>query len=105
MAGAAGLGFDGSPPAAIITGFIVLVGVVAIGSLLVTIAALVAAPQVYVVPADDRLLGRAGPRAAVADRGIVRPTRLVTRPMLALIVLGVLAGLAGVLSLSSTLAG
>jgi hypothetical protein len=98
VAGAAGLGFDGSALTAIVTGFMVLAGIVAIGSLLVTVAALVAAPQVYVFL---RMTGYSAglDRAQPPPAGVVGRTRLVTRPMLALIILGVLAGLAGVLTL------
>ena len=84
-------------PVAIVSGILVLACVVAIGSLLVTIAALVAAPQVYVFL---KLTGYSAglDRAHVPTDGRERPPRLVTRPMLVLIGLGALAGLAGVLS-------
>jgi hypothetical protein len=93
----AGLGFDRSMPVAILTGILVLACVVAIGSLLVTIAALVAAPQVYVFL---KLTGYSAglDRARVPTDGSERPPRLITRPMVVLIGLGALAGLAGVLS-------
>ena len=97
VASAAGLGFDGSMPFAIVTGVLVLACVVAIGSLLVTIAALVAAPQVYVFL---KLTGYSAglDRARLPTDGAERPPRLITRPMAVLIGLGALAGLAGVLS-------
>ena len=97
VATAVGLGFDRTLPVAIVTGFLVLALVVAVGSLLVTIAALVAAPQVYVFL---KLTGYSAglDRARVPADGSERPPRLVTRPMLVLIGLGALAGLAGVLS-------
>jgi hypothetical protein len=101
VADASGMTLDGSPPAAIATILVILVVVIAIGSLLVTIAALVAAPQVYAFlkltgysAGLDRSLASADPTG--------RPLRLITRPMLALIVLGALAGLAGILSLPPT---
>ena len=97
VAGAVGLGFEGSMPVAIVSGVLVLACVVAIGSLLVTIAALVAAPQVYIFV---KLTGYSAglDRARVPTEGPERPPRLITRPMLVLIGLGALAGLAGVLS-------
>ena len=98
IASAAGLGLDGSVPTALVTVALVLVCVVAIGSLLVTIAALIAAPQVFVFL---RMTGYSAglDRARVVTDGSERPPRMVTRPMLALIVFGVVAGIAGVLSL------
>ncbi|HET9344288.1 MAG TPA: hypothetical protein VFO05_01195 [Candidatus Limnocylindrales bacterium] len=97
VASAAGLGFDGSPAVAIVTGTLVLACVVAIGSLLVTIAALVASPQVYIFL---KLTGYSAglDRARLPTDGTERLPRLITRPMAVLIGLGALAGLAGVLS-------
>ena len=85
-------------PVAIVTGILVLACVVAIGSLLVTIAALVAAPQVYVFLKLTGYSAGPGPCPPARPTGRERPPRLITRPMLVLIGLGALAGLAGVLS-------
>jgi hypothetical protein len=97
---AAGLGLDGSAATALVTVAVVLACVVAVGSLVVTIAALVVAPQVFVflrITGYSVGLDRARPAAEVSGR----PTRLVTRPMLALIGLTSLAALAGLLTLWS----
>ena len=98
--GATGLGIEGSAATALVTVAVVLACVVAVGSLVVTIAALVVAPQVFVFL---RITGYSGglDRARPAAEGSGRPTRLVTRPMLALIALTVLAALAGLLTLWS----
>jgi hypothetical protein len=96
FADAAGLGLDKSLPAAILTGVLILAFVVALGSLIVTVAALVAAPQVYVfakMTGYSQGLNRTQPPAADAPR-----TRIVTRPMLALIILAGLAALVGFLA-------
>jgi hypothetical protein len=104
VADASGLTLDGPLPVAIATVLVILVVVIAIGSLLVTIAALVAAPQVY---AFLKLTGYSSglDRSLPAADPTGRPLRLITRPMLAVIVLGGLAGLAGILSLGLTPAG
>jgi hypothetical protein len=98
VATAIGLGLDGSFVAALATVAVVLACVVALGSLLVTIAALIAAPQVFVFL---RMTGYSAglDRTAVAAEQWDRRTRLVTRPMIALIVFGVIAGIAGILAL------
>lgn len=90
---AAGLTLNGSPAIALVTVSIILVGLVAFASLLVTITALIAAPQVYVFV---RMTGYTGglDRAERRD-GSVERTRLVTRPMLLLIGFTVLAGVVG----------
>jgi hypothetical protein len=104
VADTAGLTLTGPLPVAISTGLVILVVVIAIASLLVTIAALVAAPQIY---AFLKLTGYSAglDRALPAADPSGRPLRLITRPMLAVIVLGGLAGLAGLVSLWSTPAG
>jgi hypothetical protein len=100
LADAAGLGLDRSAPMAILTVGVVLACVVAVGSLVVTIAALVVAPQVFVFL---RMTGYSGglDRARPALDAPARPTRLVTRPMLMLIVLSGLAAAAGLVTLWS----
>ena len=95
---ALGLGLDKSLPIALLTGVVVLACVAAVGSLIVTIAALVAAPQVFVFLRMTNYsagLDRARPSAT---HGGTSP-RLVTKPMLALIVVGVVAALIGLLTL------
>lgn len=95
---ALGLGLDKSPPIALLTGVVVLACVAAVGSLIVTIAALVAAPQVFVFLRMTHYsagLDRALPAPGEAGRG----PRLVTKPMLALIVVAVVAAVLGVLTL------
>jgi len=97
-AAALGLGLDKSLPVAILTGLVVLACVMAVGSLIVTIAALVAAPQVFVflrMTGYSGGLDRSRPTAIEDTNG---PT-LVTKPMLALMVVGALAALVGLLSL------
>jgi hypothetical protein len=96
---AAGLGLDGPAPVAMVTVLVVLVALVAIGSLVVTIAALIVAPQVLV------FLGMTGYSTGL-DRAITAtggyrwsPTpRLVTLPMVVLIGLSVLAAAVGLTS-------
>jgi hypothetical protein len=90
---AAGLTLNGSPATAVVTVAIVLVGLVAFASLLVTVAALIAAPQVFVFVRMTGYTGgldRALPRQGSVDRA-----RLVTRPMILLIAFTVLAGVVG----------
>jgi hypothetical protein len=93
---AAGLGLDGPPHVAVLTGGLILAAVVAIGSLLVTITALTVAPQVFVFL---RMTGySAGLDRAFAPAAVTGPPkrpRLVTWPMLVLVVLGCLAAIAG----------
>jgi hypothetical protein len=96
VADAAGLGLDKSLPAAILTGLLILAFVVALGSLIVTVAALVAAPQVYVfvkLTGYSQGLARTEPPVGYAP-----PTRIVTRAMLTLIILAGLAALVGFLA-------
>ena len=98
FASAAGLGLDGSLPTALVTGR-TRAGVRRRDRLAARHDRGADRRATGVrVPADDGLLGRARPGRVVTD-GSERPPRLVTRPMLALIVLGVIAGIAGLLSL------
>jgi hypothetical protein len=95
---ALGLGLDKSLPIAVLTGIVVLACVAAVGSLIVTIAALVAAPQVFVflrMTTYSAGLDRAQPPASESGTG----PRLVTRPMLAMIIVGAVSALVGLLSL------
>lgn len=97
-AAALGLGLDKSLPIALLTGVVVLACVAAVGSLIVTIAALVAAPQVFVflrLTTYSAGLDRAQPSPTEAGTG----PRLVTRPMLALMVVGAVSALIGLLTL------
>ena len=96
VADAAGLGMGKSVPVTTITVVLILVCIVAVGSLLVTIAALVAAPQVFVFlkmtgysAGLDRALDPVGNATAA------RP-RLLTLPMLGAIVLGFVVALVGI---------
>jgi hypothetical protein len=86
---------DKSVPVTTITVVLILVCIVAVGSLLVTIAALVAAPQVFVFlkmtgysAGLDRALDPGGNATAA------RP-RLLTLPMLGAIALGFMVALVG----------
>ena len=95
----AGLGLDGPAHVAVVTVLVVLVAIVAIGSLVVTVAALIAAPQVMV------FLGMTGYSAGLdrattpaGDRWSPLP-RLVTWPMIVLIGLGVVAAAVGLTSI------
>jgi hypothetical protein len=98
LASVFGLDIEGSAGSAIAATLVTLAGIVAASSLLVTIAALVAAPQVFVFL---RMTGYSGglDRATAPDAPGGRRTRLVTRPMLAVIGFGVLAAVAGAASL------
>jgi len=96
----AGLGLNGPAHVAVITVLVVLVAIVAIGSLVVTVAALIVAPQVVV------FLGMTGhssglDRATTATGGYrwTSPTRMVTWQMIVLIVFGVLVALVGLISI------
>jgi hypothetical protein len=94
IATAAGLGLDGSIEVAIFTGLLILATVMAIGSLLVTVTALIVAPQVFVFL---RMTGySAGLDRATAD---TRPPRLVTWPMRILIAVGGIFAILGLTSL------
>jgi hypothetical protein len=98
LAQALGLDVEGAPTNALLTGAITVAGVVAASSLLVTIAALVAAPQVYVfvrMTGYSAGLDRALPGADPSGQ----PTRIVTRPMLALIGFGVFLAVLGLIAL------
>jgi hypothetical protein len=98
FADAAGLGFESSVPVATLTVLLVLACIVAVGSLVVTIAALVAAPQVFVFL---KMTGySAGLDRAMAPAGGVAPKlpRLLTRPMIAVIALGFLCAVVGLAS-------
>jgi len=90
---AAGLTLNGSPATALVTVAIVLVGLVAFASLLVTVTALIAAPQVFVFVRMTGYTG--GLDRALPQEGSVDRARLVTRPMLLLIAFTVLAGVVG----------
>jgi hypothetical protein len=96
---AAGLGLSGSVPAFVLTGFLVLAAVMAIGSLVVTVNALIVAPQVVVfigMTGYSAGLDRASP---AMDPPRYNPRlRLVTWPMIILIVLAWLAALAGLMT-------
>jgi len=96
--GVLGLDIGGTPMNAIVTSLVLLAGLVATSSLLITIAALVAAPQVYVFV---RMTGyTAGLNRARRDPRPGEPrTRLITRPMLGLIAFAVIVSLAGLTSL------
>lgn len=92
-----GLGLDGPPHMAVLTGLLILAGVIAVGSLLVTITALTVAPQVYVflkMTGYSAGLERAFAVVPIAGPPPRRP-RLVTWPMVILIALGGAAALAG----------
>jgi hypothetical protein len=95
FAEAAGLSIDGTVPVATLTVILILACVVAVGSLIVTIAALVAAPQVFVFlkmteysAGLDRAMGQVGDVAP-------RPPRLITLPMLGVIGVGILCAFVG----------
>jgi hypothetical protein len=95
FAEAAGLSIDGTVPVATLTVILILACVVAVGSLIVTIAALVAAPQVFVFlkmteysAGLDRAMGQVGDVAQ-------RPPRLITLPMLGVIGVGILCAFVG----------
>lgn len=92
--GALGLDIGGDPLHAAVATFILLATVVAVGSLLVTVAALVAAPQVFVFL---RMTGYSGglDRARRDSHGPAQRTRIVTRSMLALIAFVVVVSVAG----------
>lgn len=95
-----GLGLDGSAVTATITVVVVLAGIVALGSLLATVTAMIAAPQVVVflrMTGYSTGLARSWP--APAGLGPTDRTRLVTRPMVVLIAIGVIAAGLGVLEL------
>jgi hypothetical protein len=99
FAEAAGLGVEGTVPVATATVVLVLVCIVAVGSLVVTIAALVAAPQVFVFV---KMTGySAGLDRAMAPAGEVSPKRprLLTLPMIGLIALGMVVAILGLASL------
>jgi hypothetical protein len=91
---ALGLDIAGDPLNAAVTTAVLLATLVAVGSLLVTVAALVAAPQVYVFL---RMTGFSGglDRARRDSHGPTEPTRLVTRTMLAGIAFVAVASVAG----------
>jgi hypothetical protein len=95
VADAAGLGFNGSELTAVVSVLLVLATIVAIGSLIVTIAALVAAPQIYVfvkmtgyTAGLDRAMAAPWPEPT-------KPPRLLTWPMVGVIVLGFLCAIVG----------
>jgi hypothetical protein len=96
-----GLDIEGSAASAIATTLVTLVGIVAASSLLITIAALVAAPQVYVFV---RMTGYSGglERAVAGDAPAASGTRLVTRPMIALIGAGTVLAVAGLAGLAGS---
>jgi hypothetical protein len=98
LAQALGLDVEGAPTNALLTGAITVAGVVAASSLLVTIAALVAAPQIYVF---IRMTGYSAglDRAVTGAHPSAAPTRIVTRPMLALIGFGVFIAVLGLTAL------
>jgi hypothetical protein len=98
VATALGLDIEGSASNAIAVALVTLAGVVAASSLLVTIAALVAAPQVYIFIRMTGYTGGLDRAVAVAAPGALR-TRLVTLPMIALIGLAALAAVAGLAGL------
>lgn len=100
LASALGLGLDGSAVTATITVVVVLGGIVALGSLLATVTAMIAAPQVVVflrMTGYSAGLARSWP--APAGLGPTDRTRLVTRPMVVLIAIGCIAAALGVLEL------
>jgi hypothetical protein len=92
---ALGLGLDGSGSTAVLTSLLVLVGLLALGSLVLTVAALTAAPQVVA------FLAMSGEQAGLDDRPPVpsRQPRLITWPMLGLVALAAAAAAAGIASL------
>ena len=99
IATAAGLGLDGSIEIAFLTGLLILASVMAIGSLLVTVTALIVAVQVF---AFLRMTGY----SAGLDRALgggfdddLRAPRLVTWPMRILIAFGGVFALLGLTSL------
>jgi hypothetical protein len=96
--GVLGLDIGGTPTNAIVTSLILLAGLVAMSSLLITIAALVAAPQVYVF---IRMTGYTDGlnRARRDPRPGEPPTRLITRSMLGLIAFAVVVSVAGLTTL------
>jgi hypothetical protein len=125
FADAAGLGLEGSVPVATLSVLLVLACIVAVGSLVVTIAALVAAPQVFVFlrmtgysAGLERAMTPVEPVAAAGplwrlDGTPVEPVvtpepaapapprspRLLTWPMVAVIALGFVCALVGLASL------
>jgi hypothetical protein len=95
VATAVGLSLFGPPPVAVLTGGVVLAGLVALGSLYFTVLALSLAPQVVVFVG---LTGATdGLDRALADHEAERhhPPRLVTIPMIAIIVFAATVALAG----------
>ena len=99
FADAVGLGFTEGALMATLSVLVVLACIVAVGSLIVTIAALVAAPQVFVFvkmtgysAGLDRAMAAPWPEPT-------KPPRLLTWPMLGVIVLGFVCAIFGVASL------
>lgn len=100
VASAVGLRLDGSAATAAVTSVVVLGGLVALGSLVATVTAMIVAPQVVVflrMTGYSSGLARSWP--APAGLGPTDKTRLVTRPMVALIAVGGVAALLGLLEL------
>jgi hypothetical protein len=100
VASALGLRLDGGAATAAVTSLVVLAGLVAVGSLVATVTAMVVAPQVVVflrMTGYSAGLARSWP--APAGLGPADRTRLVTRPMVALIAVGGVAALLGFLEL------
>jgi hypothetical protein len=96
LATALGLGLNGGAGAAAVTSIVILAAIVAVGSLILTVTAMIVAPQVVVflrMTGYSEGLGRAWPPPD--GTGSVERPRLVTRPMIVVIVLGGLAALAG----------
>ena len=99
VADAVGLSFNEGVLMATVSVLVVLACIVAVGSLIVTIAALVAAPQVFVFvkmtgysAGLDRAMAAPWPEPT-------KPPRLLTWPMLGLILLGFVCAIFGVASL------
>jgi len=95
VADAAGLGFNGSELTAVVSVLLVLATIVAIGSLIVTIAALVAAPQIYVFVKMTGYTAGLDRAMAAPWPETTKPPRLLTWPMVGVIAVGFLCAIVG----------
>jgi hypothetical protein len=99
FADAVGLGFNEGALMATVSVLVVLACIVAVGSLVVTIAALVAAPQIFVFVKMTGFSAGLDRAMAAPWPEPTKPPRLVTWPMLGVIVLGFVCALFGIASL------